>query len=225
MFEKESRSNVTSSTTGFLFISAVTLVVVFALPYLAIIHLSGQPEYISMGVGFIFQVIGFIAMFMVVRPVVEVAIHRLGLIRNLISRSPQSTKELINSYIQQKRSSEPVVVNVEVGEELDRTDGIRLYIEFISDTRFGVLSAEVDDLGTEEVEELSFIDKDEDYRRNSCKLSPEGTETLYSAPIFDSSEDTSAGFYRICEGCIESIMTEANERIEEKSSELVMKTI
>lgn len=225
MFEKESRLSFNNSLS----VLAVMLVIgfVFAVvgPYIAILRLNSEPLTMVIPVGFTFQLAGLFVAFVLIRPVVEVIAHKLGIMRKIISRTPNLKQGVREAVLHYKSSIEgPVVVNTELGEVAE-DDTQRLYIEFVSDRRFGVLFAELEDVYEDDIEELSFIAKDNDYTKYDCKVCMDKTQTLYSAPLYDSVEETSAGFYRMCGDCADAIMRDTTEELKEKSSEVVLKTI
>lgn len=223
MFEQ--RSNITSSGAGFVFISLIGLVLICIIPYTFIISLSDKPLYIPILVGVLLQVVGATALTTVVRPIVEFAIHQLGVIRNVLSQSSENPRDLVKDYIRHKKTSDPVVVNIEVDGE--RNNGSkRVNIEFISETQFGVFVAEMSDLKVGKAENLSFIDKDNTPNSEErCTLSPNGQRTRCTAPIFDSKEEDKTFYSRVCEECVMEIMDDVNNKIDEDSTEVVANMI
>jgi hypothetical protein len=223
MFEQ--RSNITSSGAGFVFISLIGLVLICVIPYTVIIYLSDKPLYIPIFVGVLLQVVGATALTTVVRPIVEFAIHQFGVIRNVISHSSEDLRTLIKNYIRHKKTSDPVVVNVEVDGEVNNGNK-KLNIEFISETQYGVFVAELSDLKVDDATNLSFTDKkNTPNSEERCTLSPNGQRTRCTAPIFDSTEEDTTFYSRVCEGCLMDIMDDVGDTIEEDSTDVVANMI
>lgn len=223
MFEREHKSGFTNSIWGFSTVCILGLLTVCIIPYYTITNILGSYAFpILVGAGVILQCIGFTLMAMFIVPVVEASLHHGGLLRKTVSNSSDPVWKSVVNYIKHRHSSKPLVLNIEIGE--DRDDGsTRLYIDFISDTRHGVLFGEVSDVRTEEIEDLSFISTER--KSSRCKLRAMGAETQYTAPIFDSKEEDSAGVYRMCKGCLGNIMDQVQEEVDENPSEYLTRTI